>query len=893
MLLVLLLAACDSSSTGGIDPGIVEVPVAYINRPIPVDDDGDPVQIDLREPLFFSEGGDLYLKENSTSGGSTRDITGSVTGGMGDVKGLSVSSDGRKLVFALRLFDPNPNDDDTPTWNIYEYDLDTDVLRRIISSDLTAEQGDDLFPAYLPDGRIVFTSNRQRQAREMLINEGRPTYSALDEDEDTIALTLHVMNDDGTNIHQISFNQSHDLYPQVMHNLFDGQIIFSRWDNTANNNEFNLYKANPDGSGMELVYGARSHATGTNGATIQFGMVREMENGDLMVIARSFTGSFDGGDIWIIDAQRFVDVDKPVWSLAGLPGPGQRQATVTNVLTNGEISPNGRYLSAYPLWDGSNRILVSKSTCQVQIDTQIHPCIEPYLSDPAAQELSPAYSIWIYDMDGHTQKVMVLAEQGRVITEAVGLRDRGLPNIIFDKGPGELDAGWESENVGVVNIKSVYDMGDASFNGCFFNVCTAAPGINSVQDFADPLNATADQRPARFVRFVKAVGLPDPDDPTLVDPPDLDNAAFGPSRNNGMREIVGYAPVEPDGSVKVKVPANVPLAVEVLDGEGRRIGPRHLNWFQVQPGDMLECNGCHDLANGGNTPEVHSRADARAPSINSGLPATLQYANTLIPGTAAPNPYWGDPGQTMAEVRFDRVDLTVPPSSEPQLTPDLVYDDYWTDPAVRAPDASYAYEYANLDLSVLSPLNSFCTPWLFNCRVVINYEQQIHPIWQVDRGADADMNGIGDDTCTECHTTTDAMNNDRVADAQLDLTDGDSDQEPDHFKSYRELLFTDQEETLVGAMLQDLLVPDGMGGQTTVNVSPTMSVNGARASYFIEKMTETELDAGRSLSTAISDPNYVDHSGMLSGDELKLISEWLDLGAQNFNDPFDPAAPQN
>ena len=53
-------------------------------------------------------------------------------------------------------------------------------------------------------------------------------------------------------------------------------------------------------------------------------------------------------------------------------------------------------------------------------------------------------------------------------------------------------------------------------------------------------------------------------------------------------------------------------------------------------------------------------------------------------------------------------------------------------------------------------------------------------------------------------------------------------------------------------------------------------------------MTGTELEAGRALPAG-----DVDHTGMLSGAELKLISEWLDLGAQNFNDPFDPAAPQN
>ena len=76
-------------------------------------------------------------------------------------------------------------------------------------------------------------------------------------------------------------------------------------------------------------------------------------------------------------------------------------------------------------------------------------------------------------------------------------------------------------------------------------------------------------------------------------------------------------------------------------------------------------------------------------------------------------------------------------------------------------------------------------------------------------------------------------------------------------------------------------------------VNPAMSANGARRSYFIEKLTETELEASRPLSTLIGDPNYIDHTGFLTDDELRLISEWLDIGAQYFNDPFDPAAPQN
>jgi hypothetical protein len=31
----------------------------------------------------------------------------------------------------------------------------------------------------------------------------------------------------------------------------------------------------------------------------------------------------------------------------------------------------------------------------------------------------------------------------------------------------------------------------------------------------------------------------------------------------------------------------------------------------------------------------------------------------------------------------------------------------------------------------------------------------------------------------------------------------------------------------------------------------------------------------------------------MSPAELRIITEWLDIGAQYFNDPFDPSAPHN
>jgi hypothetical protein len=56
-----------------------------------------------------------------------------------------------------------------------------------------------------------------------------------------------------------------------------------------------------------------------------------------------------------------------------------------------------------------------------------------------------------------------------------------------------------------------------------------------------------------------------------------------------------------------------------------------------------------------------------------------------------------------------------------------------------------------------------------------------------------------------------------------------------------------------------------------VSVSPSMSAAGARASNrFFAK-----FDAGGT------------HTGYLTPDELRMIAEWLDIGAQYYNNPFD------
>ena len=287
------LAGCGSSDGSvGVgtgqqpDPVAPDFAIAYTKGPL-FDEDMELQQpTDLRDLDRFNVGTDLYIRDRASPTAVERNVTFAETDGLGDVMGVEISVDGTTVLFAMRgPFDPNLDDEDQPTWNIWEYEIPTQTLRRIIQSNITAEAGQDISPHYLADGRIIFSSTRQRQSKAILLDEGKPQFEARDEDRDEPAYVLHVMDADGSDLHQVSFNQSNDLDPTL---LDDGRVLFSRWDHAGPNNGIHLYTMNPDGSDLQLYYGAESHLTGTNNSEVQFVGARETLDGDAMAIVRPF-----------------------------------------------------------------------------------------------------------------------------------------------------------------------------------------------------------------------------------------------------------------------------------------------------------------------------------------------------------------------------------------------------------------------------------------------------------------------------------------------------------------------------------------------------------------------------------------------------------------------------
>ena len=668
------------------------------------------------------------------------------------------------------------------------------------------------------------------------------------------------MRDDGRDeFRQVSFNQSSDYEPTVLDN---GKVLFSRWDHAGNNNGIHLYQMNPDGTELELLYGAESHLTGTNNSAVQFVSAREMPDGRIMAIVRQFDHPELGGAITIIDTPTYVENTQPVASSVGMTGPAQTAATPNQVRTDLAPSTGGRFSSAFPLWDGTGRVLTTWSICRLEEPDPADPtgvifvpCTAERLAatNPAPVVAPPLYGVWMYDPVTQTQQPIVIGAEGVLVADVVAAQPRRTPTSIPDKLPGvDFDAELAAEGAGIINIRSVYDLdGVASVN---------------IAAIADPVITPPSQRPARFLRIEKAVAIPDED--TV----DLDNTAFGPNIQQGMREVIGYAPIEPDGSVRIKVPANVALALSVLDANGRRTSARHQNWLQVVPGQELTCNGCHvptsNLSHGRST--AFNAAYAGATSTGVAFPNTV--------GTFSP-----DAGETMAETRTRVSCQTDCAALEPSV--DVRYTDVWTDPAVATPSAPISYLYTNL--TTMAPNNVNCIgTWTPACRTIINYETHIHPLWNAPRNVldpNDNVTVIGSNTCAQsgCHAPVNAMNTAMVPAGQLDLTDGPSDDEADHFRAYRELLFADDRQILNGGALQDEQVQigvDAMGNPilAPVSISASMTSAGARQSRFFSC-----FDVGGTGCPSRS------HVGFMSLDELRLVAEWLDIGAQYYNNPFD------
>ncbi|WP_394202839.1 HzsA-related protein [Marinagarivorans algicola] len=926
-VLALGLAGCDVSNEANNtqrqqdeDPVVVDYPLAFVSRSLPIDEEGIVREQNILDPAAFFPGAKLIIKDRAKSSALEKiitedlfpkvnidpeDPTSELTPALIDIKDLEPSHDGTKLLFALRApADPNAGDDEQPTWNIWEYNLEEDTLTQLIKP-TQAELGHDVSPHYLPDGRIVFTSTRQKRTKAILLDEEKAQYAGQDEDLTADAFNLHIYDPLTENINQISFNPSHDLQPSV---LSDGRIVFLRWDNMLNHDSLSFYTVHPDGSNVQKLYGLNGQTTDDTGAT--FWEAREITDGQLLVNLRARQSNNWGGDIITIDTAHFIDLDTPN---PQNPGVGSTQASLAPLLVNIDesdpkpLSMGGFYNSAFALNDGTGRYITSWSPCRLfsADEDKIYPCEETFRNKPDIVTAPPNFGLWVLNNRAGTMQPLKPATEDEMYTEVVVF----FPKMLATSPSSEIDNALKSEGVGIINIRNVYDM----------------DGMLPADLSPNPADVEPSMRPARFIRIVKNVAIPS--DEVL----DFDRSAFGVNRTHLMRDIVGYVPVEADGSAKFKVPANIPVMLNLVDATGKRLNntlfgdARHENWLSVQAGETFECTGCHDASR--EEPSGHGRRDAEASTGFTAVGETLaETFDTTYGQVRTPTidvlfqDIWSPPESLEKEIVL-AYELIAPTSAD-NLPPFFDNNCLPTDGSADTKEP-VSWQKPTQCASSTNP-SAFAKPqWNSLCRITIHYDAHIQPLWERDRrqcspGA-TDMDPktlIADYTCTRCHSA-DYKNADGMplltasslfltremptvvvppeADTGAVTEDNNCNQNlsMDFVASYRQLLnprlaltlneadgslspiYTSMQQDTVDDEGELVLNDDGSIRQTVVRTcrreSNPMRGGSATASRFFELFTGDD----------------VIHSGIMSASELRLIAEWLDIGAQYYNNPFD------
>jgi len=359
-------------------------------------------------------GGGLFVLDRPGRSLDCRDITGGRLAG-GNVLEPRLSYDGRRIVFSYvkcneKAYQPNTvrNEDggEAGFYHIWEINVDGTGLRQ-----LTDGPFDDLMPAYLPDGGIVFSSTRRRGYARCFGAQFSPRWDIY---------TLHRMSSDGKNLRMLSCHDTNEWFPTVGN---DGRVYYARWDYIDRDavTHQNLWSMRPDGTNPVTVWG---NATASPHCSFQ---AKPIPGSGKFVFTASAHHSITAGSVALVDPAVDYDGQQAITRVTPqIPFPEAESRDIRQY-----------YCSPWPL--SEKYFLVAYSP---------HPLVwEPGANRP------DALGIYLLDRFGNRELIYRDAEIGS--TNPVPLVARPVPPIV----PSDLPA--DAPPTGEMFLSNVYEgLGD-------------------------------------------------------------------------------------------------------------------------------------------------------------------------------------------------------------------------------------------------------------------------------------------------------------------------------------------------------------------------------------------------------------------------------------------------
>ncbi len=199
--------------------------IVYVTRPMPPDEHwyaNFGYFAEDTERKTYLDGSGMYVLDVAT--GESRAL---IEDERGTLRDPAVHYDGRRILFSWRRGGGE-------SFHLYTINSDGTELTQ-----LTHGEYDDIEPAWLPDGGIVFVSSRTRRWVNCWLTQ---------------VATIHRCDADGSNIRPLSANLEHDNTPWPMP---DGRILYTRWEyvDRSQVDYHHLWVMNPDGTGQMTYFG--------------------------------------------------------------------------------------------------------------------------------------------------------------------------------------------------------------------------------------------------------------------------------------------------------------------------------------------------------------------------------------------------------------------------------------------------------------------------------------------------------------------------------------------------------------------------------------------------------------------------------------------------------------
>ena len=417
-------------------------------------------------------------------------------------------------------------------WAIYEIRADGTGL-----SQLTPTNYPDLdfFDAcYLPDGRIVVCSTANYVGLPCL-------------DGNQQIASLYLLDPSSKVLRQLTFDQDSDNDPTVLN---DGRVLYQRWEYSDIPHYFSRRRMsmNPDGSGQLALYGSGSWFP----TAFRFAKAVPDHPTRLVGIISGHHDHGDCGRLALLDpalAGTYPFRHRPTskeWGIEGQP-----------IAVTPEILPAEQtgFLQLIPGWGKP----VAGTVCDAIINhhylkelpsltTHPHPLSSKYFL--VSMKPTPR-SLWgIYLVDVFDNATLIAEEEGAALFEPQPVLARTRPPVIPDRYVPE-------KRTAEVHIADIY----------------SGPGLQGV-----PRGTVKTLRVfAYHFGYVNKAGFP----------------LIGTQAGWDVKRVLGTAMVEADGSACFQIPANTPVSIQPLDGEGRAVQLMR-SWLVGMPGERVSCVGCHE-----------------------------------------------------------------------------------------------------------------------------------------------------------------------------------------------------------------------------------------------------------------------------------------------------------